>query len=357
MKKKVILIMDFFAFHSKKASELLHNAKYLFLLLVLMSSAHGNLFSENNEDFKWLTPGDERRALAHALQLLEQDLQAERQAKLDELKQLDFLKRWLPSAQQGNAYAQYKMGLHSNGKLIRYWYKLAAQKGQKEAVKWLCEYSGYYDTIAIKRPSGILLEVFKTSLKKTDKRYGNPEYGKYGARAYPEDPLYDAYQYLNGTNQNNASDMYNLACCYMKGIKSNEKKAIILLQQAADLGYTDAQTLLSTIFMKKILKGENCVELVNWFNKYAEKNWVIAQYYLGLLYYNGIVVDKDYNYAVYWFEKAAYNGCAEAQLDLSYCYFNGYGVKKNYNKGHKWYHCAEISCRNELKSVDFNCYN
>ena len=132
MKKKVILIMDFFAFHSKKASELLHNAKYLFLLLVLMSSAHGNLFSENNEDFKWLTPGDERRALAHALQLLEQDLQAERQAKLDELKQLDFLKRWLPSAQQGNAYAQYKMGLHSNGKLIRYWYKLAAQKGHSQ---------------------------------------------------------------------------------------------------------------------------------------------------------------------------------------------------------------------------------
>ena len=170
MKKKVILIMDFFVFFSKKASELLHNAKYLFLLLVLMSSAHGNLFSENNEDFKWLTPGEERRALAHALQLLEQHLQAERQAErqaeLDELKQLDFLKRWLPSAQQGNAYAQYKMGLHSNGKLIRYRYKLAAQKGQKEAVKWLCEYSGYYDTIAIKRPSGILLEVFKTSLKK-----------------------------------------------------------------------------------------------------------------------------------------------------------------------------------------------
>lgn len=346
MKKKVILIMDFFAFHSKKASELLLKAKYLFLLLVLMSSAHGNLFSENNgniDNRQWLTPGQERIMLANALNRIANSLENYGQQRQQE--ELNFQKQ-LMAAQRGNAYAQYKMGC-SNNKLKRYWYQLAAQKGQSEAIKWLHENPEYgkYDTIAIKRPSGLLLEIFKTANEKLAD--DSTPY------RFLKDPLYDAILYLSGTKQNNVQDMYNLACCYMKGIKSNERKAIILLQQAADLGCKDARTLLSTIFMKKILKGENCVELVSWFNKYAKKNWVIAKYYLGLLYYNGIAVDKDYNYAVYWFKEAAINGCAEAQLDLSNCYFNGHGIEMNLKIGQSWYSLAERTNAINLRGVDF----
>ena len=312
---------------NKRILQISHQCKALILFLALVSLAHVSLHGDDglNDRELHLTPEQERILFINALNQFAEAIENDGQRQVCEEK-------WLKSAYQGNAYAQIKMAQSPySWDIKRYWYRCAAQKRRPEAIRWLNENAGNYDTITIKRPSGILLEVRVSE---------NVRYNNLTSR-FIDDPLYVAYRHQIGAKQGDASDLYGLALCYMNGTGKRQDRADSLLYEAADLGYVDAQTLLSTMSLKEILNTDCRDDMILWFNEYAKKDWTVAQYYLGLLYYNGIGVEKDYGHAVYWFYKAAKNGCAEAKLDLSYCYFNGVGVKTNFGRGEKWYSRAD----------------
>lgn len=69
----------------------------------------------------------------------------------------------------------------------------------------------------------------------------------------------------------------------------------------------------------------------------AEKGDADAQYHVGLMYSEGLGITRDYGKALEWFYKAAAKEHAMAQFSLGIMYANGRGVELNEMKAFEWY--------------------
>ena len=81
-------------------------------------------------------------------------------------------------------------------------------------------------------------------------------------------------------------------------------------------------------------------EALKWYEKAAELNDSVAQFYLGYMYYKGKGVTQDYGKALEWCQKAATQDDDEAQCLLGDIYYNGEGVNQDYKEAAKWYEKA-----------------
>jgi len=169
-----------------------------------------------------------------------------------------------------------------------YWYKIAVDNGDKDAMFRLA-YS-----------------------------YGARKNYTAAIKWYKKSQEYSSW---NGT-------MYNLGNAYSSN--KQYKNAIYWYKKAIKSGYKDAY--FSLAYAYDILG--NTKNAIKWYKKSANTNGeVVAMYNLGILYNN----QRDYSKAKYWYEKASKKGYASAIGNLAVMYDNGDGVVEDNYKAFNLY--------------------
>jgi TPR repeat protein len=218
-----------------------------------------------------------------------------------------------PLAEQGDATAQYKLGvMHNFGQGVRLnyheamrWYRKAAEQGHHDAQHMV----------------GAM--------------YANGE-GVW--RDYAE----AAKWFRLAADQGLARAQYELAEMYRtgRGVPQNYAEAAKWYQKAAEQGHSSAQSILGTMYEDGKGVSRDFTEAAKWYRKAAEQADAGAQHNLGLLYSKGLGVQKDPAEGFRWLRKAAENGDVGAQVNLGITYENGEGVAQNYAEAAKWYRKA-----------------
>ena len=155
-----------------------------------------------------------------------------------------------------------------------------------------------------------------------------------------------------------SADLQRLDDTYDDGVQAYEnkdyKKALLLFQKVADLGYPWAQYKIGDMYYwgNGVTKDEAVA--FKWYSKtarslqkLAERGDAKAQYELGFMYDIGRGVTEDDADAFRWYSKAAQSyqkladrGQPEAQYQLGRMYKLGYGVTEDDVEALKWYRKA-----------------
>lgn len=92
------------------------------------------------------------------------------------------------------------------------------------------------------------------------------------------------------------------------------------IKEAADLGDSNAQMIMSYFYMKGVGTKRDEKEASKWIRKAAESGDAFAQYLTGRMYYEGKYLVQNYNEAAQWLSKAAEQGYdyALSQLGATY---------------------------------------
>jgi uncharacterized protein len=187
------------------------------------------------------------------------------------------LREWLPLAQQGNAQAQYSLGvIYAIGQGVPLDYK--------EAIKW-------YRLAA-------------------DQAYAGAQYNL-------------GVMYANGL-----------------GVPQEYKEAVKWYRLAADQGYASALFNLGGMYREGHGVTQDYKEAVKWYRLAADQENASALFNLGVMYRDGQGVSQDYKEAVKWLRLAADQGISSAQSSLGLMYHDGKGVTQDYKEAVKWYRLA-----------------
>ena len=137
----------------------------------------------------------------------------------------------------------------------------------------------------------------------------------------------------NANAQFNLANMYEQGL----GVSKNLYEAADLYKAAAEQGHSNAQTHYGLCLKNGIGTEENQTEAVKWFVRASEKGNAAAIYHLGVCFECGDGVDKDFSHALQLYLAAANQNYAEAQNALANCYMSGTGVPANYTEAVRWY--------------------
>ncbi|MFH0799001.1 MAG: PDZ domain-containing protein [Pseudomonadota bacterium] len=160
---------------------------------------------------------------------------------------------------------------------------------------------------------------------------------KGGGEVVAETPTYtkkDIAYYEEAGSQKDAVALYNLALAYYQGsgVPKDMKKAVELLQRAADLNYSMAQAYLGMMYANGEGVPQDYAKAVEWYRKSAEQGNAFGQASLGVMYAKGHGVPQDYAKAMELFRKSADQGNADGQSNLGVLYAKGDGVPQDYAK-------------------------
>ena len=295
------------------------------------------------------------------------------------------LKEWRPLAEQGDAVAQFNLGLmYAKGEgvpedareAVR-WYRKAAEQGNaiaqfwlgvmyaggkgipedaREAVRWYrkaAEQGNAYAQLNL----GVMYadgegvpedarEAVRWYRKAAEQGHARAQFwlGAMYAKGegVPEDAREAVRWYRKAAEQGNAYAQLNLGVMYAggKGIPEDAREAVRWYRKAAEQGDAIAQFYLGVMYDGGKGVPENDREAVRWYRKAAEQGNAIAQFYLGVMYAKGKGVPEDAREAVRWYRKAAEQGNAYAQLNLGVMYDGGKGVPENDREAVRWYRRA-----------------
>lgn len=105
------------------------------------------------------------------------------------------------------------------------------------------------------------------------------------------------------------------------------------LEHATSLGYAYANKRLADYYRKGEHVQQNFKESIKYYQRAAELGNSEAQTIIGEVYSKGMVeYPVSWIDAVYWFEKSAQQGNLNAIRHLFFCYLNGTGIERNYDK-------------------------
>ena len=125
-----------------------------------------------------------------------------------------------------------------------------------------------------------------------------------------------------------------------RGVTQDYAEALKWYRKAAEQGDAEAQYNLGVMYGNGRGVTQDYAEAVGWYRKAAEQGDVEAQYGLGLMYDNGQGVAQDYAEAVKWYRKAAEYGDADAHYALGVMYSEGQGVTQDDAVAVMWYRTA-----------------
>ena len=143
-----------------------------------------------------------------------------------------------------------------------------------------------------------------------------------------------------GIDFNDPKSIYQLSLFYRNGwggYQKNSNMEIMLLEQAAVLGNTDAMTTMGNYYRfgyEAISKDPLAAK--TWFEKAIQRNDYSAAFLLGEMYYFGELGDINYNESFKYFKKAAEANIQLAYYGLGFSYLKGIGTEKNYSKAFHW---------------------
>jgi len=224
------------------------------------------------------------------------------------------------NAQMGNATTEdlYQIGNYFKEKNLTqavYWYRKAAEQGQKEAQYALgsCYYNGEGVTKDLEQAANWWRKAAEQGVQGGDavaQNYLGYCYSK--GEGVTQNLEQAIYWWRKAAEQGNNSAQYNLGVCYKDGIGGVEKdpsQAVYWWRKSAEQGYSSAQYNLGIYYYGGIGVEKDSSQAVYWWRKAAEQEHSNAEYNLGACYYNGgIGLEKDGDIALYWFEKAIKNG-------------------------------------------------
>jgi|GEM_PF-3502038 len=223
--------------------------------------------------------------------------------------------RWLasaatalqPLAEEGNANAQYLLGLMTTDAVqANQWFARAAEQGHANAqhTLGLAQFRGRNRT-----GRGIVAVEYWCS-KAHDALL----------------PLADAGE---------ADAQYRIAVLYQHGcgVDKNRAERRRWLRQAAWRGHVQAQSNLGTFYLSAPKPDKNPRAALKWTRKAADKGYAAAQFNLGLMYETGRGVSHSQTEAETWYRRAADQGYGLAQkrvemLDGSAADQNNHGAER-----------------------------
>lgn len=136
---------------------------------------------------------------------------------------------------------------------------------------------------------------------------------------------------------------FNLGVDFLYGQNGKPQdytEAFRWFRKAAEMGNTNAYSILGLMYQNGDGVAQNYAEAFEWYRKAAEQGDEIAQNSLGNMYQNGDGVAQNYAEAVKWYRMAAEQGYAKAQTNLGLMYNGGTGVTQNYSEAAKWFRKA-----------------
>ncbi len=229
-------------------------------------------------------------------------------------------KVWLSLAEQGNAEAQYCVGVmydvaQGYAEAGR-WFRKAAEQGRAEA----------QHNLSVMYHEG---------------------------KGVPQDYAEAVRWSRKAAEQGLADAQYNLGLMYAfgQGVPQDYAQAVRWYRKAAEQGQAAAQTSLGAMYANGYGVTQDHAEAVRWFRKAAEQGRAEAQYNLGFTYDFGRGVPRDNAEAVRWYRKAAEQGNARAQWGLGIKYFAGEGLAQDYVLAHMWLNLASSGGQTEAAKL------
>ena len=270
---------------------------------------------------------------------------------------------FLKSAEQGNDLAQYKVGvMYANGTGVTKdanqavgWYSKSAEQGNASAqynLGWM-----YANGTGVKKDVKQAVSWYRKSAEQGNAKAlvslgvmhangtGVKKDLKQAAAFYSKavelgDPIAKVYlARISGSTSEgtlSTSDLEpSIAVAAYNSV--DYKAAINIVRPLAEQGNAGAQYKIGVMYANGIGVVKDVEQATSWFLKSAEQGNDLAQYKVGVMYANGTGVTKDANQAVGWYSKSAEQGNASAQYNLGWMYANGTGVKKDVNQAVSWY--------------------
>lgn len=269
----------------------------------------------------------------------------------------------------GTCY-EYGWGVDKDSFEAVKWYRKAAEKGNAQAMSYLgyCYEKGDIVPQNINESEKWYRKAFETWQKAAEK--GDPNaMESLGARykngeGVPKDFEEAEKWYRLASNtlekaaeKGNIEAMYKLSSLY-EYIYGDEDKAFKWCCMAAEKGNVEAIEYIalsySTDFGRMGLrKNEN--EAFKWWLRAAEKGNANAMFHLGSAYSTGEVVEENQKEAVRWYRKAAEKGSVSAMFSLGLLYEYGEGVDISTKEAVKWYRKGaeedDVSCTGRLRKI------
>lgn len=245
----------------------------------------------------------------------------------------------LEKAQNGNADAQYKVGmayLKGNG----------VKKSKAEGEKWIhsaaaqghAEAQAYID---LQQYEGDL-SMFKIKRNASQPSYSDDAETLFlkGTEYYAAGDTVEAIKYVTWSAQKGLKEgQYSLALMYDtgEGKEINKAEAAKWYLKAAEQGFDMAQVNLGHMLAKGDGVANNDKEAVRWFKSAAEQGNATAQNNLAYMLQQGRGIKRSETQAVSWYRKAAEQGLARAQYYLANMLDNGQGTKRDRNEALIWW--------------------
>ncbi len=260
----------------------------------------------------------------------------------------------LIDATQGDAEAQYSLGIHNlhegnTSEAIEWLTKAAEQDATNDSVNNYHavnnareELMTYYAKI---RDYDNAIYWYKKFTSNEDEDLDEIKY-KLAKTIFPDDRYIDILQ--DAANMGNADAAVAMACIYAIGedVERDDSKAVDYYRKYLEI--IDNRKENVTIadiyyYIYRITDDGNIIKNLygggrnQWLEKAIEAGSDDAQYLMGNSYFIGYVVEQDYSQAIEWYQKAAEQGHKEAQYRLGTCYEDSLGVQQDYNLAAYWY--------------------
>ncbi len=139
------------------------------------------------------------------------------------------------------------------------------------------------------------------------------------------------------------------SCRAGKGVTVNEAEAVEWYRKAADRGHAPAQFALGRAFSTGQGVAQDATLALGCFRLAAAQGNADAQHALGCAYKAGDGIVKDPAVAVGWFRKAAEQEHAGGQLEMGRAYMAGEGVAKDEAAGARWLKQAALQALAEAQ--------
>ena len=260
--------------------------------------------------------------------------------------------RLISDAEDGGAYAQYKLGkMYRDGKgtpeddaKAVEWFTRAAKQGLADAqysLGRLYFWGGVGFSKDHTQPLQWLIEAANSGFRPAYFLLG--DIYEYGRRDLQQDETKAVKWYTPAAEQGHPDFQYRLGCvlCRVEVSSEDHTKGIEWLTKAAEWGHTDAQFKLGRIYLYECSPEENS-QGVEWLTEAAEQGHTVAQIDLAYIYASNGLFDpqlkfaftrdryvgirEDETQAVLWCTRAAEGGEPSAQHALAYLYRSGGAV-------------------------------
>lgn len=126
------------------------------------------------------------------------------------------------------------------------------------------------------------------------------------------------------------------------GVARDYPQAITWYRKAAEQGVALAYFNLGVMYDNGLGIAQDYPQAVSSYRTAAERGIAQAQYNLAVMYESGLGVSQDYAQAAAWYRKAAERGIVQAQSALSEMYGKGLGVPQDQQQAVIWHRKAAV---------------